>query len=563
MKIIYLLLTVFSFTKVVDAQVDQMKEKTMSFIKLWGFLKYFHPVVSDGKLDWDEEFMNGIRQLPQLKSKKELNGFFMQRITSLGKIPICKSCKDTIAGGLNYNLNINWINDTSAFTPELIEKLKVIRNNRNQRQNHYAYLKTTALVVRWSGPTFENEKAYPDSIFPDVPMRILTLARYWNIINYYYPYKYVLDQDWDTVLAELTKKFYEVTDTLSYHLAILEMTRKISDSHSGFITPQISEFFGKMLPPFLVQIIDEKAVVIASPFPDSSINGNVLQPGDVILAVDDVPVKTVIDQKLVYMQGSNEATKLRNLASYLLKGKSDSIKLMYDRHGRVATKIFRRYSFNELTAKLTNANKNKVQLLKPWRIYDDNIGYINLGRLQPKQVDNAMKDLMETKGLILDVRNYPASLYPQLGKYLNIERKAFAKLLTPDLSFPGVMKHSSFQYTGKNQEPVYKGKVVLMVNEQTQSRAEFTVMALQTGRDVITIGSQTAGADGDSRKIPLPGGFLATITGIGMYYPDGKETQRVGIVPDIEVKPTIESIRSGRDEVLEQAKKIVNGNQKI
>jgi C-terminal processing protease CtpA/Prc len=43
------------------------------------------------------------------------------------------------------------------------------------------------------------------------------------------------------------------------------------------------------------------------------------------------------------------------------------------------------------------------------------------------------------------------------------------------------------------------------------------------------------------------------ISGIGVYYPDNKPTQRVGIVPDIEVKPTIDGIRDGRDEVLEEA----------
>ena len=43
------------------------------------------------------------------------------------------------------------------------------------------------------------------------------------------------------------------------------------------------------------------------------------------------------------------------------------------------------------------------------------------------------------------------------------------------------------------------------------------------------------------------------ISGIGVYYPDGEETQRIGIVPDIEVKPTVEGIRTGRDELLERA----------
>jgi C-terminal processing protease CtpA/Prc len=48
------------------------------------------------------------------------------------------------------------------------------------------------------------------------------------------------------------------------------------------------------------------------------------------------------------------------------------------------------------------------------------------------------------------------------------------------------------------------------------------------------------------------------MTGIGVYYPDGTETQRIGIIPDIKVKPTIEGIRAGKDEVLEKAMEVIN-----
>ena len=50
------------------------------------------------------------------------------------------------------------------------------------------------------------------------------------------------------------------------------------------------------------------------------------------------------------------------------------------------------------------------------------------------------------------------------------------------------------------------------------------------------------------------------ISGIGVFYPDRKPTQRVGIVPDIEVRPTIEGVRQGRDEVLERALRVVLGD---
>lgn len=57
------------------------------------------------------------------------------------------------------------------------------------------------------------------------------------------------------------------------------------------------------------------------------------------------------------------------------------------------------------------------------------------------------------------------------------------------------------------------------------------------------------------RQADVPGYLeaLQRASGLGVFYPDGSPTQRIGIVPDVVVSPTIEGIRSGRDEVLEAA----------
>jgi C-terminal processing protease CtpA/Prc len=49
------------------------------------------------------------------------------------------------------------------------------------------------------------------------------------------------------------------------------------------------------------------------------------------------------------------------------------------------------------------------------------------------------------------------------------------------------------------------------------------------------------------------------ISGIGVFYPDKTPTQRVGIIPDIEARPTIRGITAGRDEVLEVALRQILG----
>ena len=73
----------------------------------------------------------------------------------------------------------------------------------------------------------------------------------------------------------------------------------------------------------------------------------------------------------------------------------------------------------------------------------------------------------------------------------------------------------------------------------------------------VVVGSTTAGADGNVSSIPLPGGLNTMISGLGVFYPDHRPTQRVGIVPDVVVRPTIEGIAAGRDEVLERAVRVI------
>jgi C-terminal processing protease CtpA/Prc len=83
-------------------------------------------------------------------------------------------------------------------------------------------------------------------------------------------------------------------------------------------------------------------------------------------------------------------------------------------------------------------------------------------------------------------------------------------------------------------------------------------MAYKTNPNATVIGSTTAGADGNVSKLTLPGGITSMISGIGVYYPDGQETQRIGIVPNIEMKPTIKGIKKGRDELMEKAIEQIN-----
>lgn len=84
-------------------------------------------------------------------------------------------------------------------------------------------------------------------------------------------------------------------------------------------------------------------------------------------------------------------------------------------------------------------------------------------------------------------------------------------------------------------------------------------MAFRAGPNAIIVGSTTAAADGNVFNFPLPGGLSSMLSGIGVLYPNKRPTQRVGIVAELVVQPTIPGIRDGRDEVLEAALRQILG----
>lgn len=522
-------------------------ERIASFCKVWGFLKYHHPTVAQGKIDWDKEFMVRVKEVSALESKQERSAYYLAWIESLGKVNPCKKCKNEIPYSLKFNLNLDWLSDSSVFTHDLTKQLQFIHQNRNQGKNYYVQQSPSIGNTR-----YDNEKAYPDSVFPSAELRLLGLSRYWNIINYFFPYKYRIGEDWDKVLVEMVPKFKDSKDTVSYHLAMLELTAKLNDSHAGFATKYTYQYFGLKWAPFQLKIIDNKAVVTGF-YNDSLSKINDIQPGDVFLKVADLSIEDIIREKSRYIGASNEATKLRNLKHAIFNGHTDSVRSTFERNGVVLEKTIYRYNFKDFNYKWTNDPKNDT-----CKILDGNIGYINLGLLQPKKTDEYLNKLKNTKAIIFDVRNYPNGTMYRLANFLNADKLPFAKFTKPDLSYPGIYHYTAPYFCGKKNKSHYTGKVVLLFNETAQSHAEFTLMALQTAANVISIGSQTAGADGNVSLITFPGNYKTYMTGIGVYYPDGRETQRIGIVPDIEIKPTIEGIRLKKDEVLEKAIEIIN-----
>jgi carboxyl-terminal processing protease len=113
---------------------------------------------------------------------------------------------------------------------------------------------------------------------------------------------------------------------------------------------------------------------------------------------------------------------------------------------------------------------------------------------------------MFTDYLIIDSRNYPNWTLIKLSKLLINGRTKFAKFINMDLDYPGSFKWTESQTIG-NKMKGYEGNIFVLVDYNTMSQSEYTVMAFQQHQNTVVLGGQTAGADGNISETPLPFGI--------------------------------------------------------
>jgi C-terminal processing protease CtpA/Prc len=437
----------------------------------------------------------------------------------------------------------------------LVCKLAFIRDKHKAIREHY-YVRFDNEV---GNPIFKNESAYTSLLYPDAGIRLMTLYRYWNMIQYFFPDRHLIQEDWNTVLAKFIPKFIHAGNKAEYTLACMELIGSIHDTHANIWgkNPLLDSIKGTMMTPFQAKFVENKLVVTGY-YNDDKDTKHKVKVGDVIESIDSFKTEELVKKYLPYSPASNYETQLRVLSSitgFLLRSNNSTIALSIKRgkeHKNVLVRKIPVSSVNKMLDFMQYPNQNSH------RVLEKGIGYIYPAKLTDKSLFKIKKELANTKAIIIDMRCYPSSFMPfAFGEWLKDKSSSFVRFSATNMTTPGTFIYTAVLNNGFENENYYKGKVVILVNEMTQSQAEYTALALRTAPKAIVMGSITAGADGNVSEIILPGGISTMISGIGVYYPDGTETQRVGVKIDIPIQPTINGIRMGKDEVLERAIKYI------
>ncbi|QEK51423.1 hypothetical protein FYC62_06895 [Pedobacter aquae] len=539
----------------------KLSKKKIEYLSLlgefWGFLKYHHPEIAKGNLNWDSELFRVLPLVLECKSNDQFSKILEDWIDRLGKPKpnlnqLTLNNKTNIAVFPSYGNLFN----NSTFGNSLTEKLQYILKNCNIIDNYYVENDVNTYP---ENPIFTHERAYPELKFPDSGYMLLALYRYWSIIQYFSPNRYLINPSWDKSLSEFIPKFVKIDNSKSYVLALKNLISSIHDSHAYISSGALSESQkGDFRVPFKSTFINDSLVVTGYYSDTLEVERKFLK-GDVILSINGEKVKNLVDKYLPITFGSNLPAQLREMTwSYLLRNSSRHFMFTILRNGiQIKSEIngveLSEIDFYKLDWFTSPFDKSFYKI-------DNEIGYIFPGIFKNADIEPAMSDFENTKGIIIDMRCYPndqIAVFNLINRLKNF-KSPFLKYSNVSISYPGLFTFTKpLEIGDNNSKASYNGKIIVIVNSLTQSSAEFATIAFQSMPNVTVIGTPSAGADGGVSKIIFPGNVSTGISDVGIYYPDGSQTQQVGIKIDYIVKQSIEGMKNGIDEQLEIAKKII------
>jgi len=253
-------------------------------------------------------------------------------------------------------------------------------------------------------------------------------------------------------------------------------------------------------------------VKVISPIDDTPAERAGIKAGDVIVRLDDTPVKGMTLNEAVKIMRGKPGTDI--LLTVVREGAEGPLKITITRD------IIRIKSVRG-------------------RTLDPGYGYIRISQFQSATGTSMRKQLSELKkenggelkGLVLDLRNNPggvlnasvsvADAFVSKGKIVYTEGRVKDSLLTFNASPNDLLKGSP---------------IVVLVNGGSASASEIVAGALQDHHRAIIMGTKTFGKGSVQTIMPMNNGAALKITTARYFTPSGRSIQAEGIEPDIEVE---------------------------
>lgn len=396
--------------------------------------------------------------------------------------------------------------------------------------------------------------------------KIAGLSKCWAEAKYNFAnFDLVPDLKWDRVFQAYIPKVLATISIEDYYKVLQNFYQHLRDGHTSISLPReyYKNYTGVL--PIELRWIEDK--VIVSKNISATREDQVIRPGMELVSFDHVPILEYIKEHISpYLSFSTPQDSTERIYRYELTA------------GKVGSEValtFKTADGKQVTRTMQRIDTKKFRELYPlieFKVLNGNIGYLLVNSFNDTKVvklfDSLFSSIAKTSALIIDIRNngggngnngfemlacltdkpfYPGKTI--LRQYRPIGRE------WGEVENPQIMGYDWKPY--KNQ--LYTKPVVVLTSGSTYSAAEDFTCAFKYIKRGKVIGTATGGSTGQPISFALPGGGSGRVCAKRDFFWDGTEFVGIGIQPDVEVKATRKGVQAGKDEVLEEAVRYVNG----
>ncbi len=391
----------------------------------------------------------------------------------------------------------------------------------------------------------------------------------------YYAFTKLKNLDWPAMKAKIDPLVDKAKTDKDFAEAMRTLVFMFDDTHTA-VSP-ISKFSDNTILSLLgeigvgdFEITGDNQVVIKYVEKRGPADRAGMKPMALVTQVDDKPVVEVLDAATtLYSGASTPWFKRHQQLLFFLRGKPNSnVKITFENPGeKTQTVEIRRRQSQRIADVAPTEQSDPTELVATAKILPSGIGYIKLNNfyeqrpLEYRLFKEYLKKMIDANvtGLIIDDRDNSGG-WSDTGTLM---AGFFYKEKTPiyirqNSDGKGGFKRYYTQYIVP-QEPHFDAPVAILVNANSVSEGDFFAYFIKNAPSGFVVGDNpTSGAGGGIQSFKLPGGLdfqwaeTPAVTLDGENLLEGK-----GVAPDITVKLTAESIRTGDDVVLKAAEQAI------
>ncbi len=331
-----------------------------------------------------------------------------------------------------------------------------------------------------------------------------------------------------------------VSDSLAYRRLILELVHELPDAHSFLREESYDKRYQFSVPVKLVYL--EGRYIVGSVVPGRS----ELKRGDEILSINNAGVKNRERDLKKVVTGTNPASLHRNIAQELLRTGDTIVSLEIRRGNMKLQQVVRLYRTQGQTP-------GGIKTL--WEEVKQGIWYVRFCEITSvDSLPSLFRSIQNAKAVIWEMRGYPNfSVTVAVQKYLFRPGTWLSDEWNALAAFPGKLKRvRSITREGIDSQLFYKGPMIILVDEHTQSLAESVAASLRTRPNSFVMGSQTAGTTGNITWLDLPGNIRVSYTGVAVEGANSSFRQGDGVRIDRRITRTRKKFLQSNDSVLDE-----------